>query len=103
MVKFGKCVKCGAEDILNADGLCPICEAENKGMKYRCFHCLRFFATKPVRCPHCGCLHLTPIKKCRDEDEAIERSARQAANVPEETARLLASLEIERIRRETAE
>ena len=27
---FGKCVKCSGEDVLNADGLCPICEAEKK-------------------------------------------------------------------------
>ena len=104
MVVFGKCVKCSTEDILNADGLCPICEAENRGMKWRCFHCLRFYREKTKACPECGCPYFTAIEKCRIEDEAIERSARQAAtNVPETTARFLASLEIERIRRETAE
>jgi len=104
MVKFGKCAKCGVEDILNADGLCPICEAENRGMKWRCFHCLRFYREKPKACSECGCPYFTAIEKCRVEDEVIERSARQAAtNVPETTARFLASLEIERIRRETTE
>jgi len=104
MVKFGKCVKCGTEDILNTDGLCPICEAENRGMKWRCFHCLRFYEEKPKACPECGCPYFTAIEKCREEDAMIEKSARQAAaNVSETTARFLASLEIERIRRETAE
>jgi len=101
---FGKCTKCGAEDILNADRLCPICEAENRGMKYRCFHCLQFFATKPVRCPHCGCPYFTKIEQCREEDRMIEQSARQAAaNVPEGSARLLATVEIQRIRGQTVE
>ena len=104
MVVFGKCVKCGTEDILNTDGLCPICEAENRGMKWRCFHCLRFYEEKPKACPECGCPYFTAIEKCREEDAMIEKSARQAAaNVSETTARFLASLEIERIRRETAE
>jgi len=95
---FGTCVKCGYEDILNADGLCSICEAETKGLKWRCFHCLRFYGEKPERCPHCGCPHFTPIERCRGEDEAIEQSARQAAALPEKYAQVLATLETIRIR-----
>lgn len=95
---FGTCTKCGTEDILNTDGLCPICEAEDRGMRYRCFHCLRFFPVKPERCPHCGCPHFTPIERCREEDEAIEQSARQAAALPEKYAQVLATIETIRIR-----
>jgi len=99
---FGTCVKCGYEDILNADGLCSICEAETKGLKWRCFHCLRFYGEKPERCPHCGCPYFTHISRCREEDEAIEESARKASHLPEDIAKTIASLETTRIREQSA-
>jgi len=96
---FGKCRICGEEDLLNAEGLCEICEAKEKGMRWRCFHCLKFYTEKPEECPHCGCPYFTPIEKCREEDQAFEESAREAAanQVSEETAKILASLETQRI------
>jgi len=102
MGTFGTCVKCGYEDILSPDGLCSICAAKKQGMKWRCFHCLRFYKEKPVTCPHCGCPYFTPIEKCRKEDEAIEQSARKASHLPEHIAKTIASLEIKRIREESA-
>jgi len=101
---LGRCRKCGVEDILNTDGLCPVCVAETEGMKYRCFHCLRFYRDKPEACPECGCPYFTPIERCREEDRMIEESARQAAaNMPEGSARFLATLETQRIREQTTE
>ena len=95
---FGRCKNCGYEDLLNTEGLCEICEAKEKGMQWRCFHCLKFYVKKPVECPHCGCPYFTSIEKCREEDQAIEESAKQASHVPEGIARTIATLETKRIR-----
>ena len=95
---FGRCRRCRAEDILNEEGICDICQAKERGMRWRCFHCLRFYREKPVECPHCGCPHFTSIEKCKEEDEAIEMSARQASHLSESIAKTIASLETERIR-----
>jgi len=95
---FGRCKNCGYEDLLNSEGLCGICEAKEKGMQWRCFHCLKFYAEKPVECPHCGCPYFTAIEKCRGEDQAIEISARESSHVSESTAKIIATLETKRIR-----
>jgi len=94
---FGRCKRCGIEDILDEDGMCEICRAEGRGMRWRCFHCLRFYEEKPSECPHCGCPHFTAIEKCRGEDQAIEISARESSHVSESDAKVIATLETKRI------
>ncbi len=87
-------------------------EAREKGLKYRCFHCLSWYKKKPKKCiaplypggPRCNCPYFTPIEKCEEEERLIDESAQQAAqsSIPEGYALTkFNAMETSRIRRLT--